>query len=170
MNQEPIYVGVKSTEIASWSPGGAGEGVPPTQVHMIQETADGVVFVTRFKSASVTTEIIDALIEHRDFVWPKPKSEAGLIDQPFQPYSKPIGAGTLFAATLKFDHDPDLGEWSSVILFDDNRFNRGEIFRGTQLYRGWHGPTAPNILVESRAERYWQDICDLLNRAAEVFG
>lgn len=92
------------------------------------------------------------------------------MDDPFAPFSKPVGAGTPFAATLKFDHYD--GEWSSMILFDDNRFNRGEIFRatGAELYRGWHGPTASNIIIEARAERYWQDMCDLLNRATEILG
>lgn len=88
---------------------------------------------------------------------------------PFQPYKRTVGDGTPFEATLAFEHDAELGEWSSTITFTDNRFNRGEIYRGKEVYRGWFGPSAPNIIVESRAEQYWQDMCDLLNRAAEFF-
>ena len=89
------------------------------------------------------------------------------MDNPFAPYTKHVGEGAL-AATLEFEHYD--GEWSSMIRFDDNRFNRGEIILGREVFRAWVGPTAPNIIIEQKATAYWQDLCDLINRAAEIFG
>lgn len=89
------------------------------------------------------------------------------MDEVFAPYTKRVGVGAL-SAILEFEHYD--GEWSSMIRFNDNRFNRGEVMLGREIYRAWVGPTASNVLIEQKAAAYWQDLCDLLNRAAEILG
>lgn len=93
-----------------------------------------------------------------------------MLDNPFAPYNLTVGDGTPFAATLKFEHDAELGEWSSLIVFADNRLNRAEEARGIRpkFYRGWIGPSASNIAVESRAERYWRDLCTLIQTGVSI--
>lgn len=57
-------------EVASWSPGEAGENIPPTQVHLIIPlNALGITFAVRLKSRAACDRLIDALIEHRDFTF-----------------------------------------------------------------------------------------------------
>ncbi len=69
-----VVIDVKSLEVASWSPGEAGAGVPPTQVHILLEVPGlDEPLVLRLKSRRVADEIINALIDHRDEVWPEGK-------------------------------------------------------------------------------------------------
>jgi len=94
----------------------------------------------------------------------------------FEPYEATVGSGTPFEATLRFVHDAELAEWSSMITFKDNAFNRMETLSDAAekltglhtFYSPWIGPTAPNIAVEGRAERYWQDLCALIRTAAST--
>lgn len=67
-------------EVASWSPGKSDEGIPPTQVHFIFNVPEvDATFVMRFKSRPALDDIVNALIEHRDFVWPVIPPEAPII-------------------------------------------------------------------------------------------
>lgn len=53
--------------VASWSPGEPGEGVPPTQVHLLMYVAGSQFpIVARFKSAEAVNALIDALRIERD--------------------------------------------------------------------------------------------------------
>jgi hypothetical protein len=62
---------VDSMEVASWSPGWEGEEVPPTQVHVVLKVrGSNTPLVMRLKSRRATDELIAALVEHRDYVWP----------------------------------------------------------------------------------------------------
>lgn len=70
--QPDLVVPVEGIHVASWSPGQEGEGVPCEQVHLILKIPElDVTFVTRLKSRRATDELIAALIEHRDYVWPE---------------------------------------------------------------------------------------------------
>lgn len=70
MDDKTMVIESEEFKIASWSPGADGEGIPPTQVHMVFRAKDAnAIFVLRLKSRAVTDEIIAALIEHRDFVY-----------------------------------------------------------------------------------------------------
>lgn len=62
---------VSDFEVASWSPGAEGAGVPCTQVHIVYQVPglNLLTFVLRLKSREVTDNLIAALIEHRDFVF-----------------------------------------------------------------------------------------------------
>lgn len=66
------YYDVTGMEVASWSPGAAGEDVPPTQVHLLIPVGDtGVTLVVRLKSRAACDSLIAALIDHRDDVFGK---------------------------------------------------------------------------------------------------
>lgn len=68
--QIPVFVPVSNMQVASWSPGAEGEGVPPTQVHILYTVEDlDVQFLMRLKSREAADALINALIEHRDYVW-----------------------------------------------------------------------------------------------------
>lgn len=70
--QPDMVAPVESIEVASWSPGPDGAGVPCTQVHLLLNVPDlDVLFVTRLKSREAADWLIAALIEHRDYVWPE---------------------------------------------------------------------------------------------------
>lgn len=60
----------ESTHIYSWSPDPAPGRSPATQVHLHFGEPPGNVFVVRFKSPRSLTAVIEALVEHRDSVWP----------------------------------------------------------------------------------------------------
>ena len=66
---EVVFV-VKGVEVASWTPERDGKG-RLTQVHVrfhVQGSENP--FVLRYKNRERLQEFIDALIEHRDNVWP----------------------------------------------------------------------------------------------------
>jgi hypothetical protein len=64
------FLPVEDFEVASWSPGAEGEGVPCTQVHLIYRVPElHLTMVMRLKSREVCNSLIDALIEHRDYVF-----------------------------------------------------------------------------------------------------
>lgn len=66
-----VVIGVKSLEVASWSPGKDGAGVPPTQIHLLLEVPGlDEPLVVRLKSRQVVDELIAALVDHRNEVWP----------------------------------------------------------------------------------------------------
>lgn len=70
--QIPVIVPVSEMRVASWSPGAEGEGVPPTQVHILYTVEElKVQFLMRLKSREAADALINALIEHRDYVWGK---------------------------------------------------------------------------------------------------
>lgn len=57
--------------VGSWSPTPAGQVHPrekPTQVHLRFGTPPGPCSLVRFKSARVVDLLIDALVEHREYV------------------------------------------------------------------------------------------------------
>jgi hypothetical protein len=67
-----IYVmEVESVNVASWTPGPEGTSIPPTQVHLIV-TIRGArnPLLMRYKSRRALQDLIDALIEHRNYTWP----------------------------------------------------------------------------------------------------
>lgn len=68
----PFVLELEDMEVASWSPGEPGEHKPCTQVHVLLKLA-GIdeVLVMRYKSKAAVDQLIAALIEHRDFVWPE---------------------------------------------------------------------------------------------------
>jgi hypothetical protein len=71
MDAETLVIESEEFHVASWSPGEDGEGVPPTQVHMVFHVKGAnAIFVLRLKSRVVTDAIIAALADHRDDVWP----------------------------------------------------------------------------------------------------
>lgn len=67
-----IYEAV-NLQVASWRPGPDGSNVPCTQVHIVWNipTLTEYTFVMRLKSRAAADDLINALIEHRDFVWPE---------------------------------------------------------------------------------------------------
>jgi hypothetical protein len=70
------FFDVRSFEVASWSPGAADEGVPPTQVHVVLRVAGAdTPLVLRLKSRAVCDSFIAALQEHRDYVWGAPAED-----------------------------------------------------------------------------------------------
>lgn len=80
--QPDMVVPVEGINVASWSPGRDGEGIPCAQVHLILKIPElDVTFVTRLKSRRATDELIAALIEHRDFVWPVDLESRGIDGQ-----------------------------------------------------------------------------------------
>lgn len=71
--QGPAF-SIKEYNVVSWSPSPAGSNGPCTQVHMLFNLdVDGLdaTFAFRFKRRREVDEMIEALIEHRDHVWPK---------------------------------------------------------------------------------------------------
>lgn len=60
-------------QVASWRPEPEGSDVPCTQVHILWNIPGltEATFVVRLKSREATDDLINALIEHRDFVWPE---------------------------------------------------------------------------------------------------
>jgi len=61
---------VDDVVVASWSPD-KEPGGPLTQVHLLVTIPDvELTLVTRLKSRRVVDELIAALIDHRDHVWP----------------------------------------------------------------------------------------------------
>lgn len=61
--------------ILSYSPGKVEENIPCTEVHVLATAFKfpEMAFVIRLKSRDVCQELIDALIVHRDDVWPVAK-------------------------------------------------------------------------------------------------
>lgn len=57
-------------ETFSWSPGGPGSTAPATQVHL-HGLLQAARIVWRFKGPDTLDRLIDALVEHREFVWGK---------------------------------------------------------------------------------------------------
>lgn len=73
----PVYLGVDEFEVASWSAGADGAGVPPTQVHVLYRVPQlEATFAIRLKSAAVCDSLIEALIEHRYHVFGDPTRQA----------------------------------------------------------------------------------------------
>jgi hypothetical protein len=62
----------EEVHVYSWCPTPDGTG-PATQVHLHFGKAPGPIFVIRFKGSGTIGHLIDALTEHRDNVWGKPK-------------------------------------------------------------------------------------------------
>jgi hypothetical protein len=66
---------VEEIDVGEWNPGKIHENVPPTQVHLIFKITklfdEGRFFVMRYKSREAVDELIQALIKHRDGVWPE---------------------------------------------------------------------------------------------------
>lgn len=57
-------------DVGSWSPAPPGTpNAPCTQVHVRFGTPPGVCMVVRLKNAKTADALIDALIEHREYVW-----------------------------------------------------------------------------------------------------
>lgn len=72
INAYDLIAEVDSYHIVSWSPGDTSKGDPCTQVHFVQNIAGiEATFLTRFKSQRAINELIAALEEHRDYVWPE---------------------------------------------------------------------------------------------------
>jgi hypothetical protein len=68
--QGQAFLDIQEFGVASWSPGAEGEGVPPTQVHVLMRVGGvDMPLILRLKSRAVTDSLIAALIEHRDYVW-----------------------------------------------------------------------------------------------------
>lgn len=65
-----IYL-VNEIHVSSWSPGDATKGDPVTEVHVILDV-QGIPrpIVMRIKSKERADWLIEALIEHRNYVWP----------------------------------------------------------------------------------------------------
>jgi hypothetical protein len=60
--------------VFSWSPS-PDASTPSTQVHVHFEVkAVNATFAVRFHSPATLTEFIDALVAHREDVWPKAKA------------------------------------------------------------------------------------------------
>jgi hypothetical protein len=57
-------------DVYSWSPGEPGSTVPATQVHLHGLCQMGRI-IWRFKGPGSLDRLIDALIEHREYVWGK---------------------------------------------------------------------------------------------------
>lgn len=57
-------------DVYSWSPGLAGEGVPPTQVHLVLPVDKTRSVALRLKSPRALDEVVGALLQHRRDVWP----------------------------------------------------------------------------------------------------
>lgn len=75
-DRDLVLVEIPEVSVKSWSPGKEGEGVPCTQVHLVIEVpAVSALFITRFKGRQAVQSLIDALVEHRDFVWPQAKGD-----------------------------------------------------------------------------------------------
>ena len=70
IEEADYYEVPESQHIYSWSPDPAPGRSPATQVHLHFGEPPGTVFVVRFKSPRSLSAIIDALTEHRDYVWP----------------------------------------------------------------------------------------------------
>lgn len=58
------------TGVAAWSPDPEPGRSPATQVHLFFGKPPGTVLVVRFKSPRTLSVLIEALIEHRNEVWP----------------------------------------------------------------------------------------------------
>ncbi len=60
-------------QVASWRPGTDRSDKPCTQVHILWNipVLTEATFVLRLKSRAAADDLINALIEHRDFVWPE---------------------------------------------------------------------------------------------------
>lgn len=68
--QQTDFMDVDDLTVASWSPGAEGEGIPPTQVHILYRVPlIDAQFVMRIKSREACDELINALVEHRDHVF-----------------------------------------------------------------------------------------------------
>ena len=69
---------IESYSVSSWSPAPydeRGQAGKPTQVHLVINIAEvKISLMQRFKSQRAINELIDALIEHRDHVWPSERT------------------------------------------------------------------------------------------------
>lgn len=81
MNNKPqieAVINVEWCEVASWSEGADGEGVPCSQVHLlIKMRGTDAPLALRLKSPEAANSLIDALVEHRDYVWPQDEQSNG---------------------------------------------------------------------------------------------
>lgn len=69
-----VPVRSENINVFSWCPTPDGTG-PATQVHMVLAVPGvNANFVMRFHSPHTLTKLIDALVFHRDDVWPKEKA------------------------------------------------------------------------------------------------
>ena len=74
-NHDAAVLQVKSYEVAAWSPGRVGEGVPCTEIH-ITLNVGGIEFplVVRLKSARAADELAGLISQYRHEVWPEDAS------------------------------------------------------------------------------------------------